>query len=80
MNRPIKLDPGVYTAIVRGESNTTGMALVEVYEVGSNLSRLINIPSRAFVGRDSEIIIPGLVVVGDLTTGVLVRAVEPSLG
>lgn len=75
----IELDPGVYTAIVSGEGNTTGIALVEVYEVNSNLSRLVNISSRAFVGRGSEIVIPGIVVVGDLPTDVLVRAVGPSL-
>lgn len=80
MNRPIELDPGVYTAIISGDSNTTCIALVEVYEVGSNLSRLVNISSRAFVGRGSEIVIPGIVVVGDLPTEVLVRAVGPSLG
>ena len=29
----VELDPGVYTAIVSGEENTTGIALVEIYEV-----------------------------------------------
>jgi hypothetical protein len=27
------LDPGSYTAVIRGRSNTTGVALVEVYRV-----------------------------------------------
>jgi hypothetical protein len=27
------LDPGLYTAIVRGVNNTTGVALVEVYDL-----------------------------------------------
>lgn len=29
----VELDPGVYSAIVRGSGNTTGIALVEIYEV-----------------------------------------------
>lgn len=28
-----RLQPGAYTAIVRGKSNTTGVALVEVYNL-----------------------------------------------
>lgn len=75
----VELDPGVYSAIVSGEGNTTGIALVEIYEVGANLSRLVNISSRAFVGTHSEVVIPGVVVVGDLPTDVLVRAIGPSL-
>lgn len=75
----VELDPGVYSAIVSGENNTTGIALVEIYEVGENLSRLVNISSRAFVGRQSEVVIPGVVVVGDLPTRILVRAIGPSL-
>ena len=27
------LDPGAYTAIVRGKNNTSGVALVEVYDL-----------------------------------------------
>lgn len=30
------LDPGSYTAIVRGQNNTTGVALVEVFNLGQN--------------------------------------------
>ncbi len=76
----VELDPGVYSAIVSGEGNTTGIALVEIYEVGSNLSRLVNISSRAFVGTQSEVVIPGVVVIGDMPTDILVRAIGPSLG
>lgn len=75
----VELDPGVYSAIVSGEGNTTGIALVEIYEVGENLSRLVNISSRAFVGTQSEVVIPGVVVVGDFPTDILVRAIGPSL-
>jgi len=75
----VELDPGLYSAIVSGGDNSTGIALVEIYEVGENLSRLVNISSRAFVGTHSEVVIPGVVVVGDLPTDILVRAIGPSL-
>ena len=75
----IELDPGLYTAIVNGENDTTGIALVEVYEVGGNASRLINISSRAHVGINQNVVIPGLVALGDMPTKVLVRAIGPGL-
>ena len=51
----VELDPGVYTAIFSGKENTTGIALVGIYEAGANLSRLLNISSQAFVGTQSDI-------------------------
>ncbi len=29
----VTLDPGSYTAVIRGKNNSTGMALVEVYQL-----------------------------------------------
>ena len=29
----VTLDPGSYTAVIRGKNNTTGIALVEVYQI-----------------------------------------------
>ena len=29
----VTLDPGSYTAVIRGKNNTTGVALVEVYQI-----------------------------------------------
>ncbi len=29
----VTLDPGAYTAVIRGKNNTTGVALVEVYQM-----------------------------------------------
>lgn len=51
----VALDRGVYTAIFSGEENTTGIALVGIYEVGAKLSPLVNISSQAFVGTQSDI-------------------------
>ena len=47
---PATLSPGAYTAIVRGNNNTTGVALVEVYDLNQSAdSKLANISTRAFV-------------------------------
>ena len=75
------LAPGAYTAIVRGIENTTGIGLVEVYDIGPrSSSRLANIATRGFVQTDDDVLIGGLIVVGE--TGqlrVLIRGIGPSL-
>ncbi|MSU70411.1 MAG: hypothetical protein EXS39_06500 [Opitutaceae bacterium] len=74
------LAPGSYTAQVSGVNNTTGVALIEVYEVGAVGGRLSNISTRARVGTDANIVIPGLVISpGSGTRRLLVRAAGPSL-
>ena len=46
-----RLPPGNYTAVVRGNNDTTGVGLVEVYDLDSAAaSKLANISTRAFVG------------------------------
>jgi len=49
------LQPGNYTAIVRGRNNTTGVALVEVYDLNPNTTSVLgNISTRAFVASDVQ--------------------------
>ena len=44
------LPPGSYTAIVRGVNNTTGIALVEAYDLSPSLHSILgNISTRSFV-------------------------------
>ena len=44
------LNPGAYTAVVRGRNNTSGVGLVEVYDLNPAVpARLANISTRAFV-------------------------------
>jgi len=75
----VELEQGLYTAIVRGQNNTTGVALVEAFEIEENFTRMINLSSRAMVGTGADVVIPGFVVQGDLPSRVLIRAVGPSL-
>ena len=74
----VSLSPGRYTAQVSGVGNTTGLALVEVYEVGTSNSKLINLSSRAQVATGANVMIPGIVVTSG-TRRLLVRAAGPAL-
>jgi hypothetical protein len=57
------LNPGAYTAVVRGNNNTSGVALVEVYDLSQAvLAKLANISTRAFVGTGDNIVIAGFVL------------------
>jgi hypothetical protein len=74
------LAPGSYTAQVSGMVNTTGVALIEVYELGKpSNTRLANLSSRCFVGTGAQILIPGVVIGGQAPRRLLVRAIGPGL-
>jgi hypothetical protein len=76
------LDPGTYTVILRGKNNTSGVALVETYDIGLPAnSRLGNLSSRGFIGTGDHILIGGFHA-GPQTaavTRVVFRAMGPSL-
>ena len=78
------LQPGSYTAIVRGKNNTTGTALVEVYDLGTCFdtscnAQLANISTRGMVQTGNNILDGGFIVQGDMSATVIVRALGPSL-
>ncbi len=73
------LEEGLYTAIIRSRDSSTGVALVEAFEVDPTLTRVINISARAFVGTGADVVIPGFVVLGDIPSRVLIRAAGPTL-
>jgi uncharacterized delta-60 repeat protein len=75
------LNPGAYTAIVRGTNNGTGVALVEVYDLDQAVdSKLANISTRAFIGTGSDILIAGFILGGDTgNDNLILRGIGPSL-
>src|SRR5437016_5088404 len=73
------LAPGSYTAIVRGYNDTTGIALVEVYELDSVTTRLSNISTRGFVGTGDNVLIGGLIINGTAPKNLILRAIGPSM-
>jgi hypothetical protein len=76
----VTLEPGSYTAVVSGFENGSGNGLVEVYEIDSTSSRLVNISTRGRVGTVNEPMIGGLIAQGGAAKKVIIRALGPSLG
>ena len=69
-----------YTAVMRGVNNTTGLGVVEVYDLDSGPdSTLLNISTRGQVGVDPNALIGGFILGGTNSRQVLVRAIGPSL-
>jgi len=77
------LDPGDYTVIVRGVNDTTGIALVEAYDLdqGTTDSKLANISTRGSVGTGDNVMIGGFIIGGGSAgfSQVIVRGLGPSL-
>jgi hypothetical protein len=77
------LNPGTYTAILSGTNSTSGIGVVEVYDLDQAAnSELGNISSRGFVDVNNDVMIGGLIIGGPNADGratVLVRALGPSL-
>lgn len=74
------LQPGHYTAIVRGLNNTTGVALVEAYDLSPSLrSFLGNISTRSRVETGDDVMIGGFIVQGTQPKNVIIRAIGREL-
>ncbi len=79
----VTLPPGSYTAAINGAGDTTGNALVEVYDADSGAisasRRLVNLATRGPVRTGDDVLIAGLVVSGPGPRTYLIRAVGPTL-
>ena len=76
------LNPGEYTAILKGRNNGTGVGLVEVYDLTSTgSSKFANISTRGLVSTGNNVMIGGVIVGGGNNVGarIGVRAIGPSL-
>jgi len=75
------LDPGLYTAVVKGENGATGVGLVEAYDLDLSVtSQLGNLSTRGFVGTGTNVMIGGFILGGGgKEVDVVVRALGPSL-
>src|SRR5262249_9053074 len=77
------LPAGNYTAIVRGVNDTTGVALVEVYDLNNVIIPVLtNISTRAFVRTGDNVMIGGFIDHGPRearSIRVIVRAIGPEL-
>jgi uncharacterized repeat protein (TIGR03803 family) len=75
-----QLPPGAYTAVVRGVSGTTGIGLVEIYDMEPQPdSKLLNLSTRVEVSSGARVMIGGFIVPNGPSARILVRAIGPSL-
>lgn len=75
-----KLPAGNYTAIVHGVNSTTGVALVEVYDLAAGASSILgNISTRSFVQTGDNVMIGGFIVQGTTPKSVIIRAIGPEV-
>jgi uncharacterized delta-60 repeat protein len=83
----LTLAPGAYTAVISGKvvngTETTGVALAEIYEDDTTAGRLVNLSSRGVVSPGTSVMIPAFVT-GNLanpatTKRLLIRGVGPAL-
>ena len=74
------LNPGAVHCDHRRRNSSTGVGLVEVYDLGPAPApaKLANISTRGLVQTDDNVMIGGFII-GNQTSEVLVRAIGPSL-
>ena len=69
-----------YTAILRGVGGSTGIGVVEMYDLDASVdSKLANISTRGLVQTGDNVLIAGTIVLGPSPRKVVVRAIGPSL-
>ena len=74
------LAPGPYTAILRGQGDSTGIGLVEVYDLSTGTaSKVANISTRGFVDTGDNAMIGGLIIGNGGGAKVIIRGLGPSL-
>lgn len=77
---PATAQGSAYTAVIHGANGGGGFGLVEVYDLDSGPgSSILNISTRGNVQTGDNVMIGGLIVFGDGSQTVLVRALGPSL-
>ncbi|MBI5768012.1 MAG: PD40 domain-containing protein [Verrucomicrobia bacterium] len=77
------LQPGAYTAQVSGIGGTTGVALMEIYDVDNqapfSAQKIMNLATRGTVTPGQGLLVAGFVVSGNTSKKLLIRGVGPSL-
>ena len=74
------LPPGAYTATMRGADGSTGVGLVEIFDVARNTAaNAVNLSTRGRVQPGDDALIGGLIIGGTQPQRVILRAIGPSL-
>lgn len=74
------LDPGAYTVVLSGRNNTTGLGLIEAYDIDqTSAARLLNLSARGRVQTQDNIMIGGVILGGTDYARVIFRGLGPSM-
>lgn len=75
------LAPGSHTVVVRGKNNTSGIGVVEAYDLEAQApAELANVSTRGFVDTGDNVMIGGFILGSDNgNTRVAIRGLGPSL-
>jgi hypothetical protein len=73
------LPPGNHTAIIKGAGNTTGVGIVEVYDLQTTVGQLGNLSVRANVQTGDNALIAGVIIGAGDARRVVFRAIGPEL-
>jgi hypothetical protein len=77
----LSLAPGSYTAVLRGKNVSSGIGLVEVYDLDADSpANIANISTRGLVLIGQNMMIGGFIITGSDPGELVVRAIGPSLG
>ena len=77
----VSLPPAGYTAVLSGKNKTTGIGMVEMYDLDlASDSQLANISTRGFVGNGNNVMIGGFIFGnGEAREKVIIRGIGPSI-
>jgi hypothetical protein len=73
------LPPGNHTAIIKGAGNTTGVGVVEIYDLQTSVGELGNLSVRANVQAGENALIAGITIGAGDPRRVVFRAIGPEL-
>ncbi len=72
------LPPAAYTAVLTGKNQTTGIGLLEIYDLDQPVdSQLANISTRGFVGGQNNVMIGGFILGGNPPPAGNTRVADP---
>lgn len=75
------LQPGTFTAVLRGKNGGIGVGLIEMYDLSTGVaSKLTNVSTRGFAGTGENVMIGGFILTGGSGgRQTLIRALGPTL-
>jgi hypothetical protein len=74
------LDPGSYTVVITGKKGTSGIGLVEAYDLDDVVvSQMGNLSTRGFIDSGDNVLIGGITIGSTSQPQIVVRAIGPSL-